>query len=84
MNQKVIILIAQLKDDVLRGKKLDKAELLNLLTPFFTGRIEINQRNFFDCKNQCKMQKFHTVCVGKISYDQKELLFDFECNKKAC
>ena len=54
MNQKVIILIAQLKDDVLRGKKLDKAELLNLLTPFSPEELKLISETFLTVKISAK------------------------------
>ena len=51
MNKKVITLIAQLKDDVLRGKSFDKAELLNLLTPFLPEELQLISKTFLAVKN---------------------------------
>lgn len=51
MNQKVIKLIAQLKDDVLSGKSLDKTELLELLTPFLPEELQLIGKTFLMVKN---------------------------------
>lgn len=51
MNQKVIKLIAQLKDDVLSGKSLDKTELLELLTPFLPEELQLISKTFLMVKS---------------------------------
>lgn len=54
MNQKVITLIAQLKDDVLRGKSLDKTELLKLLAPFLPEELQLIGKTFLMVKNSAE------------------------------